>query len=69
MTGHILDVNPAHAVRNPKYVVKKGKTPVLVADEARALLDSIAVVKKTVVAGAETEKPTLPACVIARSSA
>jgi site-specific recombinase XerD len=41
VTGHVLDVNPAHAVRGPKYVVKKGKTPVLAADEARALLDSI----------------------------
>jgi hypothetical protein len=29
VTGHVLDVNPAHAVRGPKYVVKKGKTPVL----------------------------------------
>ena len=28
VTGHVLDVNPAHAVRGPKYVVKKGKTPV-----------------------------------------
>jgi site-specific recombinase XerD len=41
VTGHIIDVNPAHAVRGPKYVVKKGKTPVLNAEEARALLDSI----------------------------
>jgi len=39
--GHVLDVNPAHAVRGPKYVVKKGKTPVLTAEEARKLLDSI----------------------------
>src|SRR6202035_3824776 len=39
--GHVLDVNPAHAVRGPKYVVKKGKTPVLTAEEARELLDSI----------------------------
>jgi hypothetical protein len=38
--GHIIDVNPAHAVRGPKYVVKKGKTPVLTAEEARELLDS-----------------------------
>ena len=36
VTGHVIDVNPAHAVRGPKYVVKKGKTPVLDADEARA---------------------------------
>jgi site-specific recombinase XerD len=41
VTGHVLDVNPAHAVRGPKYVVTKGKTPVLAADEARALLDAI----------------------------
>jgi site-specific recombinase XerD len=41
VTGHVLDVNPAHAVRGPKYVVRKGKTPVLNVDEARALLDSI----------------------------
>ena len=41
VTGHVIDVNPAHAVRGPKYVVKKGKTPVLTVDEARALLDAI----------------------------
>ena len=41
VTGHVMEVNPAHAVRGPKYVVKKGKTPVLAADEARALLDAI----------------------------
>ena len=29
VTGHVLEVNPAHAVRGPKYVVRKGKTPVL----------------------------------------
>jgi site-specific recombinase XerC len=42
--GHVIDVNPAHAVRGPKYVVKKGKTPVLTAEEARELLDSIPLV-------------------------
>lgn len=42
VTGHIIDVNPAHSVRGPKYSVRKGKTPVLSADEARALLDAIA---------------------------
>ena len=46
VTGHILDVNPAHAVRGPKYVVKKGKTPVLTADEARELIDHIEIVKR-----------------------
>src|SRR5271154_2418993 len=41
VTGHVLDTNPAHAVRGPRYVVTKGKTPVLAPDEARALLDAI----------------------------
>lgn len=41
VVGQALEVNPAHAVRGPKYSVKKGKTPVLDRDEARALLESI----------------------------
>jgi site-specific recombinase XerD len=41
VTGHVIEANPAHAVRGPKYVVKKGKTPVPNVDEARALLDAI----------------------------
>ncbi len=40
-TGGILELNPAASVRGPKYVVKRGKTPVLSAEEARPLLDSI----------------------------
>ena len=40
-TGQIIAVNPAHAVRGPKHVVKKGRTPVLEGDEARALLYGI----------------------------
>jgi integrase/recombinase XerD len=39
--GHVLDVNPAHAVRGPKHVVRKGRTPVLDREEARALLAGI----------------------------
>src|SRR6202521_5246605 len=39
--GQIIAVNPASSVRGPKYSVKKGKTPVLTAEEARALLGSI----------------------------
>ena len=34
-------MNPASSVRGPKYVIKRGKTPVLTAEEARQLLDSI----------------------------
>ena len=37
----VLPNNPAHAVRGPKYVVKKGKTSVLSAEETRELLDRI----------------------------
>lgn len=39
--GQILPHNPATSVRGPKHIVKRGKTPVLTADEARKLLDSI----------------------------
>jgi integrase/recombinase XerD len=37
----VIAANPAGSVRGPKHVVKKGKTPVLTAEEARVLLDSI----------------------------
>jgi integrase/recombinase XerD len=40
-TGGIIAFNPAASVRGPKHVVKRGKTPVLTAVEARQLLDSI----------------------------
>ena len=40
-TGGVLPFNPASAVRGPKHSVKKGKTPVLVPEEARALLEAI----------------------------
>src|ERR1700741_1661124 len=41
VTGGVLATNPAHAVRGPKHVVKRGKTPVLTSDQARALIESI----------------------------
>ena len=41
VTGQVMPVNPASSVRGPKYVVTRGKTPVLKADQARTLLDSI----------------------------
>lgn len=39
--GQVVPVNPAAAVRGPKYTTKRGKTPVLSSEEARQLLDSI----------------------------
>jgi integrase/recombinase XerD len=41
VVGQIVPMNPASSVRGPKHVVRRGKTPVLKADQARALLDSI----------------------------
>ena len=41
IVGGFLRGNPASAVRGPKHSVKKGKTPVLSAEETRTLLDSI----------------------------
>ena len=37
----LVEVNPAYSVRGPKYVIKKGKTPILTAKQTRKLLDSI----------------------------
>jgi site-specific recombinase XerD len=41
VTGRVIERNPAHSVRGPSHRVKRGKTPVLDASEARALIDSI----------------------------
>lgn len=41
VTGQIVPMNPASSVRGPAHVVRRGKTPVLDATEARQVLDSI----------------------------
>ena len=41
VVGQVVRFNPASAVRGPKYVARRGKTPVLSTEEARKLLDSI----------------------------
>jgi site-specific recombinase XerD len=41
ITGQVVPVNPAAAVRGPKHVVKTGKTPVLDGKEWRKLIDAI----------------------------
>jgi site-specific recombinase XerD len=40
-TGEIMPTNPAAAVRGPRHVVRRGKTPVLDPAEARRLIDAI----------------------------
>jgi site-specific recombinase XerD len=60
VVGQVLAVNPAHAVRGPKHVVRRGKTPVLTEDQARRLLGSVKVARKiTLPDGAEAEEPWL----------
>jgi integrase/recombinase XerD len=59
-SGGLLPYNPAAAVRGPKYVIKKGKTPVLKPEEARLLLGSIPTAKTiTRKDGTTIEKPDL----------
>ena len=41
VVGQVLPTNPASSVRGPRYSTKKGKTPLLMADEARRLIDAI----------------------------
>ena len=41
VTGQVVPTNPVSSVRGPKYVIRKGKTPVLSAEEARILLENI----------------------------
>ena len=58
VVGQVLAINPAHAVRGPKHVVRRGKTPVLTEDQARRLLESIKIVRKIKRRdGTEVEKP------------
>lgn len=41
VTGQVVPFNPATSVKGPRYVVKRGKTPVLDRADARLLLESI----------------------------
>ena len=39
--GQVMSANPAAAVRGPRHIVRRGKTPVLDPAEARRLIDAI----------------------------
>lgn len=41
VSGGVLPSNPASAVRGPRYRIRRGRTPVLSAAEARQLLDTM----------------------------
>jgi site-specific recombinase XerD len=41
VVGQVIPTNPATSVRGPRYSSRKGKTPVLSAEEVRELVDSI----------------------------
>jgi len=45
VVGQVLPVNPAASVRGPAHSARRGKTPVLASEEARALLNGIDVTK------------------------
>jgi site-specific recombinase XerD len=40
VVSQVVPANPAHAVRGPKHVIRKGKTPALDEDEARLFFES-----------------------------
>jgi integrase/recombinase XerD len=54
VVGQVLPFNPAASVRGPRHVVKKGKTLVLSAEQARQLLDSIPIALRDKESGTET---------------
>jgi NAD(P)-dependent dehydrogenase (short-subunit alcohol dehydrogenase family) len=67
VVGQVVAINPAHAVRAPKHIVRRGKTPVLIEEQARRLLESIKTVRKTKLPdGTEVEKPWVVGCAIGR---
>lgn len=41
VTGQVIPFSPAASVRGPSHIVKRGKTPVLSAQQCRTLLESI----------------------------
>ncbi|MDM0037334.1 tyrosine-type recombinase/integrase [Variovorax sp. J22P271] len=47
VVGQVIPLNPASSVRGPRHSVRKGKTPVLTAEEARAMLDAIDITTPT----------------------
>jgi site-specific recombinase XerD len=60
VVGQVIAINPAHAVRGPKHVVKRGKTPILTEEQARQLLASIKMVRKATLSDAsDDEVPSL----------
>ncbi len=46
VTGGILPASPVTSVKGPRLTVRKGKTPVLLAEEARELLNNIPLTKR-----------------------
>jgi hypothetical protein len=47
VVGQVVAINPARAVRAPKHIVRRGKTPVLIEEQACRLLASIKTLRKT----------------------
>jgi site-specific recombinase XerD len=56
VTGQVVATNPAHSVHGPKHVVKRGKTTVLTAEQARELLYSIPLTRKIKLSDGTTQE-------------
>lgn len=59
VTGHIVEVNPAAAVKGPRYSIAVGKTPVLTRDQAKKLLEGIPITYTVIENKVEKELPDL----------
>ena len=59
VTGHIVNVNPAAAVKGPRYSISVGKTPVLTRDQAKKLLEGIPITYTVIENKMEKELPDL----------
>ncbi len=59
VVGQVMPFNPASSVRGPRHIVKRGKTPVLSAEDARRLLDSIPLTRTSLHPEEKDEVPDL----------
>src|SRR5258708_17736846 len=59
VTGHVIDSNPAHSLRGPRYTVKKSKAPDRTPWEAHARIGTLPLTKKQANHPGATDQPDL----------
>ena len=57
VVGKVTPSNPASSARGPRHPVRKGKTPVLAAEEAGALLDAVDAINVSTMVGLRDRGP------------